>query len=141
MLDFQAQGIQIGSTLAGWNVMYFHANMLPKSFGHPCMLCLGRRGRAGSGKLGSLCQGSDFMRGSGIGGESIFSGKYVDEKSAGNSSSVFVRSLKGVSLSLRVNPQCSVLQLESLIQQEDGTPSGLQGLIYARRQLSDHWKL
>lgn len=40
-----------------------------------------------------------------------------------------------------MNPQCSVLQLKCLIQQADGTPSRLQGLIYAGRELSYHLQL
>merc|ERR1719282_144839 len=84
--------ISIGGANAGRIVMELFADTTPKTTENFRALCTGEKGQGGSGKplhyKGSafhrvipqfMCQGGDFTRGNGTGGESIYGNKFKDE--------------------------------------------------------------
>ncbi|OIW21623.1 hypothetical protein TanjilG_06776 [Lupinus angustifolius] len=84
--------ILIGKLKAGRVVMELFADVTPKTAENFRALCTGEKGIGRAGKplhyKGStfhriipefMCQGGDFTRGNGTGGESIYGAKFVDE--------------------------------------------------------------
>lgn len=84
--------ITIGGTPAGRIVMELRADVAPKTAENFRALCTGEKGMSTSDKplhfKGSsfhriipefMCQGGDFTRGNGTGGESIYGAKFADE--------------------------------------------------------------
>ncbi|EGG19645.1 cyclophilin-type peptidylprolyl cis-trans isomerase [Cavenderia fasciculata] len=84
--------ISIGETPAGRVVMELYADVVPKTAENFRALCTGEKGVGKAGKplhfKGSsfhriipkfMCQGGDFTRGNGTGGESIYGEKFADE--------------------------------------------------------------
>merc|ERR1711950_131844 len=82
----------IGNESAGRIEMELYADACPKTAENFRALCTGEKGVGRSGKKlhykGSkfhriipdfMCQGGDFTRGDGTGGESIYGGKFDDE--------------------------------------------------------------
>ncbi|KAJ6805691.1 peptidyl-prolyl cis-trans isomerase CYP19-3-like isoform X1 [Iris pallida] len=84
--------IMIGKAKAGRVVMELFADVVPKTAENFRSLCTGEKGIGRSGKPlhykgsafhriipGFMCQGGDFTRGNGTGGESIYGAKFEDE--------------------------------------------------------------
>jgi len=84
--------IDIGGEVVGRVVMELFANVAPKTAENFRCLCTGEKGKGSSGKPlhfkgsvfhriipGFMCQGGDFTRGNGTGGESIYGSKFPDE--------------------------------------------------------------
>jgi len=84
--------ISLGGQPAGRIVFELYAHVVPKTAENFRCLCTGEKGKGKSGKrltfLGSsfhriipgfMCQGGDFTRGNGTGGESIYGEKFRDE--------------------------------------------------------------
>jgi len=84
--------ITMDGSPAGRITMELYAHIVPKTAENFRCLCTGEKGKGPSGKrltfLGSnfhriipgfMCQGGDFTRGDGTGGESIYGGKFKDE--------------------------------------------------------------
>merc|ERR1712224_459336 len=84
--------ISIGGSPAGRITMELYADVVPRTAENFRALCTGEKGTGSSGKplhfKGSkfhrvipqfMCQGGDFTRGNGTGGESIYGHKFDDE--------------------------------------------------------------
>ncbi len=84
--------ITIGGTPTGRVVFELFADVVPKTAENFRALCTGEKGVGKSGKAlcfkgsafhriipGFMCQGGDFTRGNGTGGESIYGEKFADE--------------------------------------------------------------
>uniref|UniRef100_A0A0G4H2N5 Peptidyl-prolyl cis-trans isomerase n=1 Tax=Chromera velia CCMP2878 TaxID=1169474 RepID=A0A0G4H2N5_9ALVE len=84
--------IDIGNQKAGRVVLTLYNDLLPKTTENFRALCTGEKGAGTEGKAlhfkgskfhriipGFMCQGGDFTRGNGTGGESIYGRKFADE--------------------------------------------------------------
>ena len=84
--------ITIGGKSAGRMEFELYADTVPKTAENFRALCTGEKGTGRSGKPlhfkgstfhrvipGFMCQGGDFTRGNGTGGESIYGAKFADE--------------------------------------------------------------
>jgi peptidylprolyl isomerase len=92
--------ITIGDKAAGRVEMELFADTCPKTAENFLQLCVGTKNKAGSaiGYKGSsfhrvipqfMCQGGDFTRGDGTGGESIYGAKFADETFQGKAGKHF----------------------------------------------------
>merc|ERR1711988_895612 len=86
----------VGGAPAGRVVMELYTDTVPKTCENSKCLCTGEKGMGTQGKPlhfkgstfhrvipGFMCQGGDFTRGDGRGGESIYGGKFADESFKG----------------------------------------------------------
>merc|ERR1719472_578464 len=86
----------VGGQSAGRVVFELYADTVPKTAENFRALCTGEKGMGQAGKPlhfkgstfhrvipGFMCQGGDFTRGDGRGGESIYGGKFADEGFSG----------------------------------------------------------
>lgn len=84
--------ITIGSSPAGRIIMELYNDIVPKTAENFRALCTGEKGKGKSGKPlhfkdskfhriipQFMCQGGDFTKGNGTGGESIYGEKFADE--------------------------------------------------------------
>uniref|UniRef100_A0A453GZ49 Peptidyl-prolyl cis-trans isomerase n=1 Tax=Aegilops tauschii subsp. strangulata TaxID=200361 RepID=A0A453GZ49_AEGTS len=84
--------ILIGQAKAGRVIMELYADKVPRTAANFRQLCTGEAGLGKSGKPlhykgsafhriipGFMCQGGDFTRGNGTGGESVYGEKFADE--------------------------------------------------------------
>mmetsp|Transcript_130369 Transcript_130369/g.243925 ORF Transcript_130369/g.243925 Transcript_130369/m.243925 type:complete len:192 (-) Transcript_130369:56-631(-) len=82
----------IGGQNAGKIIMLLRSDIAPKTVENFRCLCTGEKGKGNSGKPlhfkgsafhrvipGFMCQGGDFTKGNGTGGESIYGSKFEDE--------------------------------------------------------------
>ncbi len=94
--------IAIDGKAAGRVEMELFADTCPKTAENFLQLCVGTEGQAGKALAlkgssfhrvipGFMCQGGDFTRGDGTGGESIYGGKFDDETFAGKAGRHFGR--------------------------------------------------
>lgn len=94
--------ISIDDKPAGRVVMELFADTVPKTAENFRALCTGEKGMGKSGKPlsfkgssfhriipGFMCQGGDFTRGNGTGGESIYGEKFADESFTGKAGKHF----------------------------------------------------
>jgi len=84
--------VSVGGSRRGRIEMELRADVVPKTAENFRALCTGEKGVGKSGKIlhfkgscfhriipGFMCQGGDFTRGNGTGGESIYGEKFEDE--------------------------------------------------------------
>jgi peptidylprolyl isomerase len=94
--------VQVGTAAAKRVEFELFADVVPKTAENFRALCTGEKGTGRAGKAlafknspfhrvipGFMCQGGDFTRGNGTGGESIYGEKFADESFAGRAGKHF----------------------------------------------------